>query len=166
MMKITEITNALLDGEETQFMLHKVQSFNILKFMDGRRTRNANLFQKMSSTTPEQIRIKWKNLRSAYSNAKRNNSKSGQGRVSCSHTPHPAAHKLCPTTRCGIATSQDDRAPYPTNPPRPTAQLHPTTRCLLGASSFLLGANKPRLPPSLTLLAGQDTFCALCKHLY
>ena len=72
-------------------MLHQVQEFNILKFMDGRRTRNSNLFQKISSTmaeagfvrTPEQFRIKWKNIRSAYMNAKRNNSTSGQGRISC-----------------------------------------------------------------------------------
>uniref|UniRef100_A0A8C5CVR8 Myb/SANT-like DNA-binding domain-containing protein n=1 Tax=Gadus morhua TaxID=8049 RepID=A0A8C5CVR8_GADMO len=32
--------------------------------------------------TPEQIRIKWKNIRQAYNNAKQNNS-SGQERVSC-----------------------------------------------------------------------------------
>ena len=72
-------------------MLHQVQELSIFKCMDGRRTRNANLFPKMSLTRaeagfirmPEQIRIKWKNVRSAYTNGKRNNSKSGQGRISC-----------------------------------------------------------------------------------
>ena len=70
--------------EETPFMLHQVQELNISKCMDGRRTRNANLFQKISSRMaeagfirmPEQIRIKWKNIRSVYSNAKQNISKS------------------------------------------------------------------------------------------
>ena len=66
-------------------MLTQVQDLNILKFMDGRKTRNAYLFKKMSVRmedagfvrTPEQIRIKWKNIRQAYNSAKQSGERRG-----------------------------------------------------------------------------------------
>ena len=62
-------------------MLHQLQELNILKFMDGRKTRNGDLFKKVAqkmkeagfTRTPEQVRVRWKNLRKAYHGAKRNN---------------------------------------------------------------------------------------------
>ncbi|KAL2090562.1 hypothetical protein ACEWY4_012825 [Coilia grayii] len=77
--------------EETRFMLTQLKELNILKFMDGRKTRNGDLFKKIAQRmlecgfprTPEQVRVRWKNLKKAYFAAKRNNAISGQGRTSC-----------------------------------------------------------------------------------
>ncbi|XP_056452660.1 uncharacterized protein LOC130387538 [Gadus chalcogrammus] len=89
-MPLTKSSTHFWSDEESRFMLNQVKDLNILKFMDGRKTRNGYLFKRMSTRmaeagfirTPEQIRIKWKNIRQAYNNAKQNNS-SGQERVSC-----------------------------------------------------------------------------------
>ena len=43
-----EFTPGPSPGSETRFMLTQVQELNILKFMDGRKTRNADLFKKIA----------------------------------------------------------------------------------------------------------------------
>ncbi|XP_061567989.1 myb/SANT-like DNA-binding domain-containing protein 7 [Cololabis saira] len=81
----------LWTDKETRFMLHQIQKLNIFKFMDGRKTKNANLFKKIKKEmadagfirTPEQIKIKWKHIRLAYIGAKQNNSSSAHDPVSC-----------------------------------------------------------------------------------
>lgn len=73
------------DDEETEFMLAQLKEFNILKYIDGRKTRNGDLFEKVAQKldgagfkrTPEQIRVRWKHLKRAYYNAKNTNSTSG-----------------------------------------------------------------------------------------
>ncbi|XP_061598323.1 protein ALEX-like [Cololabis saira] len=65
--------------EETRFMLRQIQELNILNFLDGRKSRNANLFKKIAKAmadagfikTTEQIKIKWKNTQKSYVAAKR-----------------------------------------------------------------------------------------------
>ncbi|XP_072253722.1 myb/SANT-like DNA-binding domain-containing protein 7 [Leuresthes tenuis] len=74
--------------EQTQFMLNQLKDLNILKFMDGRKTRNEYLFikvaQKMEEAgfprTPKQVRIRWKNVKKAYMCAKRDIGASGRRR--------------------------------------------------------------------------------------
>uniref|UniRef100_A0A1A7YT66 Pyrroline-5-carboxylate reductase-like n=1 Tax=Iconisemion striatum TaxID=60296 RepID=A0A1A7YT66_9TELE len=66
--------------EETEYMLVHLKKLNILKFMDGRKTRNGNLFKKVQERmasagymrTSEQIRVRWKHIKQAYLNAKKN----------------------------------------------------------------------------------------------
>ena len=75
--------------EQTQFMLNQLKELNILKFLDGRKTRNGDLFKKVARKmeeagfprTPEQVRIRWKNVKKAYLSAKRDNGTSGRGRT-------------------------------------------------------------------------------------
>ncbi|TNN79268.1 Zinc finger protein with KRAB and SCAN domains 2 [Liparis tanakae] len=77
--------------EQTTFMLNVLKELNILKFLDGRKTRNGELFKKVSlkmveagfHRTPEQIRIRWKNVKKAFFQAKRDNGASGRGRTTC-----------------------------------------------------------------------------------
>ena len=72
-------------------MLSQLKEMNILKFMDGRKTRNGELFKKVAlkmveasfPRTPEQVRIRWKNLKKTYFQAKRDNGASGRGRTTC-----------------------------------------------------------------------------------
>ncbi|XP_062376299.1 uncharacterized protein LOC134064396 [Sardina pilchardus] len=76
--------------EETEFMLCQLKALNILKYMDGRKTRNGNLFRKVAEhmedagfqRTSEQIRVRWKNVKKAYNNARKNNQTSGTTSVS------------------------------------------------------------------------------------
>ncbi|XP_049900271.1 zinc finger protein with KRAB and SCAN domains 2-like [Epinephelus moara] len=77
--------------EESALMLTLLKELNILKYMDGRKTRNGDLFKKVaeqmkeggSTQTPEQIRIRWKQLKKSYYQARKNNSTSGHSRVAC-----------------------------------------------------------------------------------
>ncbi|CAL8373208.1 unnamed protein product [Arctogadus glacialis] len=56
--------------KETRFMLNQLKDMHILQFMDGRKTRNGDLFKKIAKKmeeagfrrNPEQIRIRWKNI--------------------------------------------------------------------------------------------------------
>ncbi|XP_029352781.1 uncharacterized protein LOC115038088 [Echeneis naucrates] len=78
---------------ETEFMLGQLKELNILKYMDGRKTRNGNLFKKVAERmdgegferTPEQVRVRWKHLKQAYYNAKKPNRASGPGPDSGPH---------------------------------------------------------------------------------
>ncbi|XP_061571681.1 uncharacterized protein LOC133425045 [Cololabis saira] len=78
--------------EETRFLLRQMQELNILRFMDGRKSRNADLYKKIAremaeagfARTPEQLKIKWKNLRTAYITKNKNN-RSGHDPASCPH---------------------------------------------------------------------------------
>ncbi|XP_061601344.1 zinc finger and SCAN domain-containing protein 29-like [Cololabis saira] len=77
--------------EETRFMLQQIQELNILKCMDGRKTRNADPFKKIQkemadagfTRTPGQIKMRWKHVRKAYIGAKQNKPTSGHDPVSC-----------------------------------------------------------------------------------
>ncbi|XP_056135260.1 uncharacterized protein LOC130111976 [Lampris incognitus] len=77
--------------EETEYMLTQLKELNILKYMDGRKTRNGDLFKKVAEhmvgagfkRTPEQVRVRWKHLKQAHYNAKKSNSTSGHSPVSC-----------------------------------------------------------------------------------
>ncbi|KAF7230362.1 myb/SANT-like DNA-binding domain-containing protein 7 [Nothobranchius furzeri] len=78
--------------EETEFMLNQLKELNIFKFMDGRKTRNGELFktvqEQMASAgytrTPEQIRVRWKHVKHAFLNARKNNSTSVHAPVTSS----------------------------------------------------------------------------------
>lgn len=71
--------------EETRCLIHTLKDNQILKYMDGRKTRNGELFKKVAgelakanfSRSAEQVRIRWKALKTAYYKAKRNNNVSG-----------------------------------------------------------------------------------------
>ncbi|XP_061598284.1 uncharacterized protein LOC133461402 [Cololabis saira] len=77
--------NHFWSDEETRFMLRQIQELNILNFMDGRKSRNANLFKKIAKEmgdarffrTTEQIKIKWKNIRKSYVAAKHSKTTTG-----------------------------------------------------------------------------------------
>ncbi|XP_041843775.1 uncharacterized protein LOC121641605 isoform X2 [Melanotaenia boesemani] len=80
--------------EETEFMLYQLRDLNIWKYMDGRKTRNGRLFKKVAEQmedagfkrSPEQVRVRWKHLKQAYYNAKKNNQTSGYNPVSCTYS--------------------------------------------------------------------------------
>ncbi|XP_058509427.1 uncharacterized protein LOC131475368 [Solea solea] len=88
--KATEKTHFWTD-EETRFMLLQLKELNILKYMDGRRTRNGHLFKKVAEKmqdagckrTAEQVRVRWKHLKQNYSNSKKQNQTGGLNRVQC-----------------------------------------------------------------------------------
>ncbi|XP_072314095.1 uncharacterized protein [Eucyclogobius newberryi] len=77
--------------DETVLMLTLLKELNILKYMDGRKTRNGDLFKKVAeqlrdggfTRTTEQIRIRWKHLKKTYFLAQKNKTTSGRGRVVC-----------------------------------------------------------------------------------
>ncbi|KAM4580261.1 uncharacterized protein PAE49_005180 isoform 3-T11 [Odontesthes bonariensis] len=81
--------------EETELMLYQLRDLNILKYMDGRKTRNGRLFKQVAEQmeeagfkrTSEQIRVRWKHLKQAYYNAKKNNNQtSGNNPLSCTYS--------------------------------------------------------------------------------
>ncbi|XP_072250702.1 uncharacterized protein [Leuresthes tenuis] len=80
--------------EETELMLYQLRDLNILKYMDGRKTRNGRLFKQVAEQmeeagfkrTAEQIRVRWKHLKQAYYNAKKNNQISGSNPLSCTYS--------------------------------------------------------------------------------
>lgn len=65
--------------EETIFMLQQLKELNILKYLDGRKTRNGKIFIKTSERlneagfirTAEQVRVRWKHLKHNYHNVKK-----------------------------------------------------------------------------------------------
>ncbi|XP_061594808.1 interferon-induced protein 44-like isoform X2 [Cololabis saira] len=67
------------NNEETELMLGHLKELGILRFIDGRKTRNGDLFKKVQEhmaragykRTAEQIRIRWKHLKQAYYRARR-----------------------------------------------------------------------------------------------
>ncbi|XP_051524509.1 uncharacterized protein LOC127423880 [Myxocyprinus asiaticus] len=78
---------------ETVFMLLQLKELNILKFMDGRKTKNGEPFKKVAQRlkeagfirSPEQIRVRWKQLKQTYYRAKMMNGSSDTDPVMCSH---------------------------------------------------------------------------------
>lgn len=66
-------------------LIKTLKEFQILKYMDGRKTRNGDLFKKVSVElekskfirSAEQVRVRWKALKTAYYKAKRANDISG-----------------------------------------------------------------------------------------
>lgn len=78
---------------ETRFMLCQLKELNISKYMDGRKTRNGDLFKKVAEEmdgagfkrTPEQIRVRWKHMKQVYYNARKNNPATGRFPVPCPH---------------------------------------------------------------------------------
>lgn len=72
-------------GEETVFLLKTLQEQNIMAKLDGRKVRNVEIFSDVYTALKEagfdrsvdQIKSRWKALKASYSNAKRQNSKSG-----------------------------------------------------------------------------------------
>lgn len=72
-------------------MLTLLKELNILKCIDGRKTRNGNLFKRVSEQmregifvrTAEQIRIRWKLLKKMYYDSKKNNGTGGHNQVTC-----------------------------------------------------------------------------------
>ena len=56
--------------EETRFMLTQVQELNILKFMDGRKTRNADLFKKIAKINRGQpdVALCWEGYSATWRN--------------------------------------------------------------------------------------------------
>ncbi|XP_051502088.1 ankyrin repeat domain-containing protein 23-like isoform X1 [Myxocyprinus asiaticus] len=79
--------------EETAFMLLQLKELGILKYIDGRKTRNGELFRNVAKKlekagfirSPEQIRVRWKHLKQSYYRAKKMNGASGYNPVI---TPH------------------------------------------------------------------------------
>ncbi|XP_051579612.1 fibronectin type 3 and ankyrin repeat domains 1 protein-like isoform X1 [Myxocyprinus asiaticus] len=79
--------------EETAFMLLQLKELDILKYIDGRKTRNGELFRKVAKKlekagfirSPEQIRVRWKHLKQSYYRSKKMNGRSGFNPVI---TPH------------------------------------------------------------------------------
>ncbi|XP_024132497.1 uncharacterized protein LOC112149189 [Oryzias melastigma] len=77
--------------EETEYMLGQLKEMNILKYMDGRKTRNGVLFRKVADQledagfkrTPEQIRVRWKHLKQAYYSAKKKGDTDDNGPANC-----------------------------------------------------------------------------------
>lgn len=71
--------------EETEFMLSQLKDLNILKYIDGRKTRNGKLFKQVAELmddagfkrTSEQVRVRWKHLKQTYYNASKNNQVNG-----------------------------------------------------------------------------------------
>ncbi|KAL2093369.1 hypothetical protein ACEWY4_010681 [Coilia grayii] len=90
-MDNSRTTSHFWTDEETRLMITQLKELNILKFMDGRKRRNGELFKKIAQRmlqdgfprTPEQVRVRWKNVKQAYFAFKRNNGINGQGRTSC-----------------------------------------------------------------------------------
>lgn len=78
------------------FLLNVLKDLNILKYLDGRKTRNGELFRRAAnklhdagfSRTPEQIRVRWKTLKKGYYLAKRANGKSGHNPQTCLFYDH------------------------------------------------------------------------------
>lgn len=76
--------------DETALMLARLKALNILKYMDGRKTRNGDLFKKVAeqlkeagfARTADQVRIRWKHLKSSYYQS-RKNKKNGRKTVAC-----------------------------------------------------------------------------------
>lgn len=74
-------------------MLAKLLEFDIIKCMDGRKKRNGNLFKRVANAlaeagyvrTAEQIRVRWKHMKSMYYGVQRQNRESGHSRQSCPH---------------------------------------------------------------------------------
>ncbi|KAL2099546.1 hypothetical protein ACEWY4_003940 [Coilia grayii] len=70
---------------ETLHLIRTLKEHQILKYMDGRKTRNGDLFKKVSKElakanfcrSAEQVRVRWKSLKTAYYKAKRANDVSG-----------------------------------------------------------------------------------------
>ncbi|XP_049446709.1 zinc finger protein with KRAB and SCAN domains 2-like [Epinephelus fuscoguttatus] len=77
--------------DESVLMLTLLKELNILKYVDGRKTRNGDLFKKVAeqmkeggfTQTPEQICIRWKHLKKTYYQARKNNSTIGHNQVTC-----------------------------------------------------------------------------------
>ena len=76
---------------ETIFMLDQMREMNILRYLDGRKNRNGDIFQKVSTKmreagfvrTVEQIRCRWKSLKQPYFKAKKQNNTSGSDPATC-----------------------------------------------------------------------------------
>ncbi|XP_054629016.1 uncharacterized protein LOC129179603 isoform X2 [Dunckerocampus dactyliophorus] len=79
--------------EEAVFLLQQLKELNILKCLDGRKTRNGEVFKKVAKKmenagfirTPEQIRVKWKRMKRIYFITKKDSKRSGHNSVSCPH---------------------------------------------------------------------------------
>ncbi|KAM4570048.1 uncharacterized protein PAE49_009294 [Odontesthes bonariensis] len=90
-MEIARTNTHFWSEEQTRFMLTQLKELNIFKFMDGRKTKNRDIFKKVAQKleevgfprTPKQVLIRWKNLKKAYTVAKRDNETSGYERILC-----------------------------------------------------------------------------------
>jgi hypothetical protein len=75
-----------------QLLLDIFKEQNIIKLFDGKKYKNQDVYKKIhqemakngvASKTVEQIKNKWKSLKTAYNNAKKNNKCSGSERMIC-----------------------------------------------------------------------------------
>ena len=72
-------------------MLAQMKEMDIMRFIDGRKHRNGDLFRMVGDRmrgagfirTVEQIRCRWKGLKQAYYKAKAHNNTSGRDPASC-----------------------------------------------------------------------------------
>uniref|UniRef100_H2S9Z7 N-terminal EF-hand calcium binding protein 2 n=1 Tax=Takifugu rubripes TaxID=31033 RepID=H2S9Z7_TAKRU len=75
--------------DETALMLAQLKELNILKYMDGRKTRNGDLFKKVAqqlrdagfARTADQVRIRWKHLKRGFYQSRKNKGTSGRNTV-------------------------------------------------------------------------------------
>lgn len=75
--------------DETALMLAQLKELNILKYMDGRKTRNGDLFKKVAqqlrdagfARSADQVRIRWKHLKSGFYQSRKNKGTSGRNTV-------------------------------------------------------------------------------------
>ncbi|XP_028316542.1 uncharacterized protein LOC114471808 isoform X2 [Gouania willdenowi] len=78
-------------NDETNFLVLQLKERNILKFMDGRKTRNAVVFHKVSEEmrkagfvrTSEQCRVRWKHVKQAFIKARKNKTVTDMAFPSC-----------------------------------------------------------------------------------
>nr|XP_061788374.1 uncharacterized protein LOC133578184 [Nerophis lumbriciformis] len=79
--------------EETSLLLQQLKHLNISKFLDGRKTRNGQVFKKVAkemagagfSRTAEQVRVKWKRMKRLYWQTKKDSKRNLHIALLCPH---------------------------------------------------------------------------------
>ncbi|XP_061919614.1 uncharacterized protein LOC133660272 isoform X2 [Entelurus aequoreus] len=79
--------------EETSLLLQQLKHVNISKFLDGRKTRNGQVFKKVAkemagagfSRTAEQVRVKWKRMKRLYYQTKKDSRRNLHIALLCPH---------------------------------------------------------------------------------
>ncbi|XP_061880025.1 zinc finger and SCAN domain-containing protein 20-like [Entelurus aequoreus] len=165
--------------EETIFLIHQLRESDILKYLDGRKTRNGKVFEKVANAmknagfrrSPEQIRVRWKRLKQVYYNTKKD-AASGHKPVWCPHFQllddllggHPRSRSL----DVGVGLLLQKGVPDDQGDPNNDPEAHPDKDSDLKSnesvgSSYL--THPPSFAPASTLFPqrspGPGTFALL-----